>query len=657
MIKSAMMFLLALFSLSVYSQNLETQLGEIPELDAITSCPNEPDAKAMVLKEEALTNFKYGNYLFWYETTYLVRVKILKEEGLKYASVSIPYSTELAAPTVCLEKGDKTRRFAEEIKDIYGGTYNWNGKKFVATKLKSVDISDQTLSENVHAKQIVFNDVKVGSIIEYRYTKVSYRPEQLEAWSLRREIPVRESRYRIIIPEFFVYDIYQDGNIRISVEEMETSQQFGKMGLTLFSKNGRDIIMTANEVLSNVVEKEPLNIYFTLDYISIPKHFNKSFLTDWTGIDKKLLDTYAGFRKSDSWLPNAKEIGAKEKGKQGLIDLLDELQKQYRFNGQRAYLPSDAQKVKQEKTGNSADLNLMYIGLLQQVGYDASPIVLRTADKGAMNFKRGVADSLNHVLTGIVLDDRFYCVDASSPYTALNVLPIDVLVGQARWLRSDTASLLIDNLASFAGSQMRMINASFGEDGTLQADVKIRYIGESMYDFLSLLQQNDLEQIVRTQCNVAKEMEISELKMSTNRIDERGAFVELSFVLKDRNVLCKEGNTIDGLILPYIVQNPYAGQPARPVEIGYSNDVQWMVNITLPEGYKFKEASSTKGFRDAENTKSARWAVENNEDQLQLSFTIRQMKASIDVSEYDDLVSFYNEILNINKMRFTIEKR
>ena len=76
---------LLLSSLTVSAQELYSKIGAIPQETVFAgSIPSEPDASAVLLKEEIVTRFVFKNDTFLYETDHFVRIKILKEEGLKY---------------------------------------------------------------------------------------------------------------------------------------------------------------------------------------------------------------------------------------------------------------------------------------------------------------------------------------------------------------------------------------------------------------------------------------------------------------------------------------------------------------------------------------------------------------------------------------------
>jgi len=140
-----------------------------PEELALKDSPTHPGSHALILYREVFTDDVKSS------TTYHTRIKVLTEEGRKYADVEIPYAPdfyrihELQARTV---RPDGTSvEFSRQVfeKTVVKG----KGLKFLA-------------------KSFTLPDVQVGSIIEYKF-RVQMEgyliPET--RWLIRDELPIR----------------------------------------------------------------------------------------------------------------------------------------------------------------------------------------------------------------------------------------------------------------------------------------------------------------------------------------------------------------------------------------------------------------------------------------------------------------------------------
>ena len=95
------------------------------------------------------------------EITVHERIKVLKEEGKKYADYSFLYYND------------------RDIKEYYSGikveTYNRENGKIVRTKMSKKYDYDEQYSENVRRRSFTAENVKVGSVIEITYNFTSPR--------------------------------------------------------------------------------------------------------------------------------------------------------------------------------------------------------------------------------------------------------------------------------------------------------------------------------------------------------------------------------------------------------------------------------------------------------------------------------------------------
>lgn len=94
---------------------------------------------------------------------YRIRVKILKESGLSYANVTIPYYD---------------RNNEEKILKVDAATYNLDASgKMKTTEVNKGSIYSKRINKFYSEMIIAFPEVKTGSIIEYKY-KVERRTDQ-----------------------------------------------------------------------------------------------------------------------------------------------------------------------------------------------------------------------------------------------------------------------------------------------------------------------------------------------------------------------------------------------------------------------------------------------------------------------------------------------
>jgi hypothetical protein len=149
-----------------------------PEELRMTSVPEAPGAPAVILFRQVDRDDSGTN---GHENTY-VRIKILTEEGRKYADVEIPFLKEQGSNITNI----KARTIRPD-----GSTVNFEGKAFEKSIAKAKDFK-------VMAKTFTLPDVQAGSIIEYSYTEVLPEYSLFNThWILSDELFTRHAKFSL----------------------------------------------------------------------------------------------------------------------------------------------------------------------------------------------------------------------------------------------------------------------------------------------------------------------------------------------------------------------------------------------------------------------------------------------------------------------------
>lgn len=633
--------------LSVSAQQLYSKMGAIPEETLFAgSLPSDPGASAVLLKEEVVTRFVFKNDTFHYETDHFVRIKILKEEGLKYAITRVNYSIASAENP-------------EQVKGISAAVFNWNGKKFAGKYIsKKSGIKDIALSSTEHQKVISLSDVKVGSVVEFTYTLVSSQLESLRPWQVQREIPVVDATYRITIPEYLYYDIKRKG-LPIEVLEVNASQNFGFMSNTLFSEHSNEMTMTAK----NLPSFQPLSqhlmcpedyrtsVHFNLDFIRIPKRVPQEFITNWDNAASTLKkqSRFAVPLKA-SYLNDAVKAIPAGKVETSMMALLDLVRNNIEWNKVYSIYPEDITGALKSKKGNSADMNMLLLILARQAGYEASPIVLRTRDMGLIDLKHDNITAMNHVVVGVIDKGNVYCLDATSPASGVNTLPVNDLVERSLILR-DTAAMWMD-LSKFEGSSIRTINASFNEKGELTGTISERHTGESILPVAEGIAKGN-HTLYASQWTPDR----ATLSSMNSKWGENRSFFQVDYLITDPNTMI-EGDRIS--INPMVMfqqKNPFVKERLLPVDLPYVERFQQIVNITLPEGFVPEVIPQPFRVQSANGGLHAQILIECNGQQLMCRMDYQAKKTFYSADEYGSLFNFFQSLNDQNVKRITFIKK
>lgn len=168
----------------------------------MSSYKPDPSAPAVVLCD-------YGTVRVGPRTEYTrhVRIKILSEAGLKYARVEIPF---------------RSYNHYDDIQGLKGQTFNYDEKgRLVKTKISGSDFKEVSIDSKNRKMVFTLPNVKVGSVIEYKYTIVSLDLVKLRNWYFQSTIPTIWSEYRLSVPFKLNYLVTYEKGKPLSYEDQK----------------------------------------------------------------------------------------------------------------------------------------------------------------------------------------------------------------------------------------------------------------------------------------------------------------------------------------------------------------------------------------------------------------------------------------------------
>ncbi len=164
-------------------------------------CPFDKEATAVVFVDEAVSDYNEQYNLVTYHH---VKLKILKDKGVEYGNVEIPFYRE---------------DDFENIYSVEGTIYN-NGNVLSSRKLDKKSVYTQKENKYWGEVKFAFPEVKVGSIIEYTYESSKKTYGGLKEWIFQQEIPVLRSSYLVsILPNTeFAYSVQKSPEMNIAIK-------------------------------------------------------------------------------------------------------------------------------------------------------------------------------------------------------------------------------------------------------------------------------------------------------------------------------------------------------------------------------------------------------------------------------------------------------
>ncbi|MDO9256581.1 MAG: DUF3857 domain-containing protein [Bacteroidales bacterium] len=466
-------------------------------------------------KETALTSYQgadavilcdYGEYKFngitgvvFFEFTHHLRIKILTEAGLRYATQQIHYYDLRSASYYPYN----------ETYILRAQTLNVDEKgKITDSKVKAKSTVVSQPDDNFNASVTIhFPDVKVGSIIEYEITIPTLETVNPNPWMVQYDLPCLWNELRIITPLEFNYAIkpYNIDYADVSdVKSITTSIKYPGRSVvynaTLFQFLRQDV--PALPYLGSDLEYNNSRMFvrFILDYVS-----KKFILPQMSEILKAMEPEYKFMDKSEKQLilensgfilykrPDLVKI-AKELNKSrqfgvplvlnmGLNDTIKKLSSnsntneekvmaiyqyvqdqavwnnQYRifvdagiplffikladkFAKEPAKMNTSLHKVIQKQEGTSSEINAILINLLRAGGFKANPVLVSTLNTGYLDTTFFNLQQFNHLIAAVEVDGEVLLLDAVKKgggsimsSDIMNEYGLMIEARNARWIR------------------------------------------------------------------------------------------------------------------------------------------------------------------------------------------------------------------------------
>ncbi len=616
----------------------------------MTQYAADPDAEAVILYNKVETYYTIRTNGFLITNEVKCRIKVLKPDGKDWGDVSIGYRDH-----------ETNHDIKEKVVGLKGTSYNMENGSLVKAKLESSMIHEERLDKE--DKQIKFSmpKVQVGTVMEYEYRIESEIFYDLRDWYAQTGIPVLYTEYSLSVPEWFRFSIEESGVNHLDKEQSSSSINLGSdiiptkeytfVGQNLPALKDDDFVWHARD-FGNKVTHELRGIY-------VPGQVHKNYTTNWEDIDKILADDneFGGRLKKSS--PLKEEIAASDipsiaDKKARALAVFQLLKKKVRWNGNYAFEAKSASKLLKEGTGTNADINFLYINMLRDAGIEAVPVVLRKRSNGRLPLTHASIKYLSTFVVGIQDTDSTLCyIDASVEAPSMNILPPVLLAerarvfspkGQGAWVNlqmttNGKAKRVIQGKLDSQGKLTGLCNNVYSDEEAARVCKKWREATDSL-SVISRMKERDGIDITKYQRKslANKALTVRESVGFTKQFDTAGDQIYLN-----------------PLVLIPMKENPFKSEKRDlPVEFPYCQQETLNVMIELPAGYQVEDMPSPIALEF--DGMAAHVICKKNDNQLTVQYRIEIAKPFYDQSQYAELRSFFDKLVESCNQMLTVKK-
>lgn len=639
--KHFFLFVILLFSLPsiLNAQSFNNEYGKVGKDDIdYKFFPQDKSAEAVVISDDGLSYFSRINDYFEiiYERT--TRIKILNEAGLKYANVEIPFYGE----------GD----IYENVYEVEGCTYNFENGVFSRTNLDLSTCHNEKLNKYWNNKKFAMPNVKVGSIIEYRYSISSEYLFKLRNWEFQWKIPVLNSRYITKMIPFYQYTWLLQGASKFDSQKSYTDpgmeRQFGN---TKFQDMDYEFVMKnlpgfKDEEFISSDDDYIIKLNFQLSKITNQDGVSQNVITTWPEMIKDFIknEDFGGYaRKSEGMASKIFDLKSLSllPARQKFDSILDYVKANYSWNKTNdKYASKSPKALLKDKNGNDADINLFTIGLLNAAGIKAVPVILSTRDHGKIKYDYPFTHFFNYMVILADIDGKKVLSDATNPLSKNDRIPEKCINDKGLIIQKDKVEWVgLQTVIPTKTQKAIMITVS---DSTQNAVIQNSSTEYSALDYRTDYAA-DKKLINKYLLNKGYSVVDSSIivKNQTN--------INLPYILKysinDKPEKVNNKIYVSPFLHEIISDSPLK-QPTRsyPIDMIYPNKVSAFTEINIPDGYKVDFLPANDKINNDQFEFD--YVTVEKDKKISVSLIYYFKEPVYDASEYTKIKYYFNEIVN-----------
>ena len=606
-----------------------------PDELKMTAEPLAPGAPAIILYRQVDRDDSGSN---GHENTF-VRIKILKEEGRKYADVEIPYY-----------KGNGSQISHVWARTIHpdGSVSEFKGKPFDKSIVKARGLKYM-------AKTFTLPDVQVGSVIEYAYTTELSENYIFDShWILNDELFTKHAKFSLK-PYNSSYGMF---NLRWTWHLLPPGTEppkEGPGGLIRMEVNNVPAFQTEDYMPPPEELKSRVDFTYSEDMEKDPTKF-------WKNLDKKLnsrVESFVGKRKameqavaqiiSPSDTPEIKlqKIYARVQSLRNISYEPEKTVEELKRSKEKDN--SNVEDVWKRGYGDVTDLNWLFLGLARAAGFEAYPVFV--SDRYHYFFDRSMMDAhkldYNLVLVKVNGKDEFY--DPGAAFTPCGMLMWSETAVQGLRLDKDGGTWIQTPLPDSTRSRtIRQADLKLSQEGDLEGKLTVTYTGLDAMHFRVEEYNEDaadrkktLEDTVKEYIPVATDVKL------TNQPDWTSSSTPLiaEFDIKIGGWVSAAGRRAllpVGLFSASEKRVFEHTERIHPIYFEYPNEKEDDITVSLPPGWKVNSAPPAN-VKDGHVVLYS-LTVDNNQSTVKITRKLNMNVLILEQKYYLALRNFFQEV-------------
>ncbi len=650
------LLLLAGWAVAAFPQKDLPSFGKIEKTDVeIQSCEFDKDAEAYKLLDYGEVHYERGSKaLFKIRTEHLVRIKILKDKGLDQANVKLQYYSYSNY---------------QNILDIAGITYNLdNTGNVVATKMEKAAIYRKPVNKQATELSFTLPEVKIGSVIEYKYTEHTEGIGNLPDWYFQGDIPVRESHYQITVPSIlrFVHEVsaYQTveqtskGPFRESISTSGGIVNFTSEKKTYRMKN---VPAIRTEPYMGAAKDYMQRVIFQLSHIDYGDGRVEEIRSTWPKLTKDLLEDEDYGMQLKKNIPHTQELDNQLKQTSGdyqkMVLVHNYVRNNMNWDGsERIYSYNGIKSAWDKKSGNNSEMNFILINLLRDAGLRAYPLLVSTKDHGLPNAYFPFLEQFNGTMTYVSIGEKTYVINAADKYNPAWLIPYNVVNGEAFVVDKDKGGWISLEDSKDKFENVVVVYSEIFPDGVMKGEATVNSAAYCKNSRVKKWKEerNSFEDHYFGKAFTGLKVENLDVQNDDNDTLPLQQKIKFSLPLNSSG----DYQYFSLNMFQELETNPFvAEQRYTDIDFGYGQSFKVIGKIYIPEGYDFEELPKNLRMIMPDTSIVMTRMMQKDANSIDYRMTVDFKRPFYTAAEYMDFREFYKKMFATLNEQVVIKKK